>query len=1020
MSFASSDYTHLNLKFRFAALLTLTTAIAAVLGAATTDSEQARISSLMPRVGDHTSMWWRDGFPGHVAGADWIRRIRTGHYALAINTETLEIPHLGPVPTVSYEESARTEIDWSNLGFAKLKLRITANGKTYTCSEGGKWTRFTGPRLIVSGRFLQRADITNLRFSAPDGEPLNAEARLEAVAWPDRLGFVLAARPGRQPIVAGEASFGRVNGGYGFDGNNHLQVPHSPELDPEEFTLELWAFIPADHQAHERAAPWLVCKNQHEAADGNYGIAIQHGLPQARLNIGGGRENQFTAKAESRSALKLNAWNHLAMSYDGETLRLFVNGREVADTHVGRQRIPGRHPLVFGRRLADSNRYCFRGVLDEIRIYDRALSPQDLRHGRQSAQPVAEWTFREEGQASATQPRERWKDVALSLQLETPKGRMGSSASLWMDPVSFEEMDAASPVTVEAVEIPTQTSRPTGFDTNLNCHRINLDRIEPIVPDGETRPSNNAIERVKLSLTNPTDREEIARLLFEKTAHGIRQRMGTPITGISAVLRDLDGNPTGIPVQLSKNWHNDPEGGPYSGQWFHGVSLVRLPPRSSTELELTLVYGHWGGLPAASHSQLSLIGWGGNQLWEQSALGSWGESICFDPEQAQTGNTITDVRPLMVRSFGRNERWGWTVNVGGGDFFRLSDASGKRVPHASMRTTYHRQGPCLTEVGYAGRIGRGISHSITVSLARGDDLTRGIYRIRMDVSQATDFSRFVLFQIGADTYSSTAERRFAVGDQTGLAREWETQWGGNTYRTAPARWAGAIPWASLHESVRAENQPAGAWANRGLVLRRWKARLGGENVAPWFAERGLTRHSKTSSTFDILPPPGLTRLEPGDYIEATIEHLVIPKSAADYYGPNQGLRDALGKHADTWRMIHREAAGNDRRIEMKTGHLLRRHPDIRIRTTNNVAELKLTGGIGCLPITFTDLGAPQGWRLIIDGRPLDQSVHGNDFWQTDYDPVTKRWTATYNLPALDDFRTIRFETARKRRQRVHR
>jgi hypothetical protein len=30
--------------------------------------------------------------------------------------------------------------------------------------------------------------------------------------------------------------------------------------------------------------------------------------------------------------------------------------------------------------------------------------------------------------------------------------------------------------------------------------------------------------------------------------------------------------------------------------------------------------------------------------------------------------------------------------------------------------------------------------------------------------------------------------------------------------------------------------------------------------------------------------------------------------------------------------------------------------------------------------------------------PLDLSVHGNDFWQTDYDVVAKTWSLTYNLP----------------------
>ena len=48
------------------------------------------------------------------------------------------------------------------------------------------------------------------------------------------------------------------------------------------------------------------------------------------------------------------------------------------------------------------------------------------------------------------------------------------------------------------------------------------------------------------------------------------------ITGVTAVLRGPDGTPTGIPVQLSKNWHNRPAGGELAGLWFHGLVAVPL------------------------------------------------------------------------------------------------------------------------------------------------------------------------------------------------------------------------------------------------------------------------------------------------------------------------------------------------------------------------------------------------------------------------------------------------------------
>jgi hypothetical protein len=36
---------------------------------------------------------------------------------------------------------------------------------------------------------------------------------------------------------------------------------------------------------------------------------------------------------------------------------------------------------------------------------------------------------------------------------------------------------------------------------------------------------------------------------------------------------------------------------------------------------------------------------------------------------------------------------------------------------------------------------------------------------------------------------------------------------------------------------------------------------------------------------------------------------------------------------------------------------------------------------------------------VIDGQALDQRVHGNDFWQTDYDAASRTWSLTWQVPA---------------------
>jgi hypothetical protein len=993
--------------------------------------------ALMPRVADYTLMYWAEGFPSHTPTAPWRRIIRTGSYALALDTETLTIPHFGALPAGSdYATTARADDRaWESLPKADLSLTIIVNGKRYYKVSGGKWSQFGGPRLIDSGRFVQRADVTDLVFATEDGTILNAETRFETVAWPDRLALILAAKPGALPFPAGEACYGRVGGGYGLDGTNHLEIPHRDDLEKEKFTLELWAFVPTDHKASEKVFPWLVCKNAHEQADGNYGLVILNGRPQARMNVGGGREQGFTVDASPQHPLKIEQWNHLAMSYDGDMLKLYVNGAPTGGTKIGRPRTFGKGGIAFGRRQDNSgDGYHFRGAIDEVRLYDRALSDAEIRERFSNPQtalpgvtPVLSESFAENGMPSLSRPTETWTDGTMEIRFAHAGGEQMQSrptngaAGAWQEvglalDLTSMERSAPSPVTVSASETPSGKSRPVSYEANRGWHRVDLDGLELILPPGETERKNDALERLKLVLANPTDEEQVARLLFEKTTGGIRQAIGAPITGVSAILRDASGEPTGIPVQLSKNWHNRPEGGVYSGQWFHGFSQVRLPAGATVEFELTLAYGHWGGVAAASHAQLCLIGWGSNQLWDQSALGSWGESICYEPDQVQGECSILDVRPLMVGSMNKEAKWGWTHNVGGGDFFRFFDSSGNRVPHTAMRTAYERQGPCLTEVTYAGKIGSAITHHETVSLTRSDDLVRGTYRMRLDVREAIDFSRFVLFQIGADTYSYTSEKKMALGNEAGLIKEWSTTPGGEIYRTEPVAVTGTSPWVSLHEAApRRSPDQQGAWPNRGLVIRSWSAVLGGRAADPWLAERGVTARGSDASTIDILPPPGVTRLEVGDYVEATIEHLIVPAAAADYYGPNAALKSALATDGDTWRMIHREAVHTDRTIELSIGTLKRTHPAITIATVGDTAAGTIKGGPAYVAITFTGLSSPHGHVLILDGAPLDQSIHGNDFWQTDFDAATKSWALTYNLPPTTG-EARKFDFTRDRRR----
>ena len=53
-------------------------------------------------------------------------------------------------------------------------------------------------------------------------------------------------------------------------------------------------------------------------------------------------------------------------------------------------------------------------------------------------------------------------------------------------------------------------------------------------------------------------------------------------------------------------------------------------------------------------------------------------------------------------------------------------------------------------------------------------------------------------------------------------------------------------------------------------------------------------------------------------------------------------------------------------------------------------------------MTFSGLTSPRDHQLLFEGQPANQSVHGSDFWQTDFDVATQSWSLTYNLPITDN------------------
>lgn len=82
--------------------------------------------------------------------------------------------------------------------------------------------------------------------------------------------------------------------------------------------------------------------------------------------------------ALSSAALTANVWTHVAMVYNGSTIKLYINGTENQSlTYTGNITSYSGAACYIGRYTGGSG-YEFPGQIDEVRIYDRALSAGDV------------------------------------------------------------------------------------------------------------------------------------------------------------------------------------------------------------------------------------------------------------------------------------------------------------------------------------------------------------------------------------------------------------------------------------------------------------------------------------------------------------------------------------------------------------------------------------------------------------------------------------------------------------------
>jgi hypothetical protein len=178
------------------------------------------------------------------------------------------------------------------------------------------------------------------------------------------------------PPTCPTAAPGRHGQGMHFDGvDDCIVVPDTQGyFETQAITLAIWAHqdpgaTTAISQFSIRADPSGNARNSwqmEDYMDGTLAFTSNHG---AVSNV----------QALSAPGAIINGqWQHLAISWDGATKRIYIDGARVASMPVGMPLYYDGHPADIGCDDNGGNSEVFLGTLDDFIVYDRALTDAEV------------------------------------------------------------------------------------------------------------------------------------------------------------------------------------------------------------------------------------------------------------------------------------------------------------------------------------------------------------------------------------------------------------------------------------------------------------------------------------------------------------------------------------------------------------------------------------------------------------------------------------------------------------------
>jgi len=156
---------------------------------------------------------------------------------------------------------------------------------------------------------------------------------------------------------------GRFGGGLVFDGNDHVHIPNSSLTYTGDATFEAWVYVA------QEGSFMAVIERFFPLNGGGRGL----GIASDRKAVAYAYYDPLIYSVQSRQALELNKWVHLAAVFDesNQQIRLVVNGALDNSAPLGCCTALPNLAITVGRRNLLTEGF-FVGKMDEVRVSSTA------------------------------------------------------------------------------------------------------------------------------------------------------------------------------------------------------------------------------------------------------------------------------------------------------------------------------------------------------------------------------------------------------------------------------------------------------------------------------------------------------------------------------------------------------------------------------------------------------------------------------------------------------------------------